>query len=76
MREAVAGVAVAADGELLTVTCSLGVSEWCAGENIDSLLKKADLALYKAKLAGRNLTVIFENAGNDPVGGVRPECQP
>lgn len=75
MRETVAGVAVAADGELLTVTCSLGVSEWCAGEKIDSLLKKADLALYKAKLAGRNLTVIFENSGNDPVDGVRSQRQ-
>jgi two-component system, cell cycle response regulator len=38
----------------LTVTCSFGVSEWSPGDTIDRLLKRADMALYDAKLAGRN----------------------
>jgi GGDEF domain-containing protein len=38
----------------LSVTCSFGVSEWQAGDTIDHLLRRADVALYDAKLAGRN----------------------
>jgi two-component system cell cycle response regulator len=35
-------------------TCSLGVSELQIGDTIDDLLKRADLALYQAKVEGRN----------------------
>lgn len=38
----------------VAVTCSFGVSEWRGGDSIDSLLKRADMALYEAKLSGRN----------------------
>jgi two-component system, cell cycle response regulator len=37
-----------------TVTCSFGVSEWAPGEPIERLLRRADMALYSAKIAGRN----------------------
>jgi predicted signal transduction protein with EAL and GGDEF domain len=39
------------------VTCSLGVAEWEPGDTIDSLLRRADVALYEAKRAGRNRVV-------------------
>ena len=42
----------------LTVTCSFGVSAWEAGDTIDRLLRRADIALYDAKLAGRNRVVV------------------
>jgi diguanylate cyclase (GGDEF)-like protein len=37
-----------------TVTCSFGVTEWRNDDNVDSVVKRADDALYKAKELGRN----------------------
>ena len=41
-------------GEPVTITASIGVSAFKAGEHSDLVLKKADQALYRAKNAGRN----------------------
>lgn len=45
------------DGKV-SLTCSIGVAELVCGENVDQLLGQADLALYKAKDAGRNAVEI------------------
>jgi two-component system, cell cycle response regulator len=50
------------------VTVSIGAAERFAGEQGDSLLRRADKALYDAKQFGRNRVV----AGNDPVVGRPP----
>ena len=36
------------------ITCSFGVTEFEKNDTIDSFIKKADIALYRAKSAGRN----------------------
>jgi predicted signal transduction protein with EAL and GGDEF domain len=41
----------------IEVTCSLGLAEWESGDTIASLLRRADMALYEAKRAGRNRVV-------------------
>jgi len=54
----------------MMLTCSLGVSEWQSDDTIDSLLKRADVALYKAKKDGRNRALAFDTAfsSNDYIG--------
>lgn len=50
--------------EIIT-TCSMGISFYPEhGEDCDSLLKKADIAMYAAKLKGRNHFCIYEQEMN------------
>ena len=44
-------------GQTISLTCSFGVSQWEPGDTIDRLLRRADMALYKAKMNGRNRVV-------------------
>jgi diguanylate cyclase (GGDEF)-like protein len=39
-------------------TCSAGIAEWDGAESPDTLVARADVALYAAKAAGRDLTVV------------------
>jgi diguanylate cyclase (GGDEF)-like protein len=53
------------DGHHLMATCSIGVSlSPVDGVDFDELRKKADMAMYKAKKAGRNGQVFFDQAMN------------
>ena len=54
LRRACTKLAFDADGLPFSVTGSFGVSAWMEGETADKMLKKADIALYQAKAAGRN----------------------
>jgi diguanylate cyclase len=42
------------EGKTLKVTCSLGVSQFEAGDDVGRLIRRADEALYVSKKAGRN----------------------
>ena len=49
-------------GRRFTVTPSIGLARYPEhGNNIETLMQNADLAMYKAKLAGRNRVCIFED---------------
>ncbi len=44
------------------VTMSVGAATYCRGESANSWLRRADLAMYRAKRDGRNRTVLDHNA--------------
>lgn len=55
VRASLAGVPMHdAEGATFKVTASLGIAEYIDGDDEDSLLSRADAALYRAKEAGRN----------------------
>lgn len=56
-RCAVSGLKNFAENAPIEVTCSIGAAEWEAGDTVDSVLRRADMALYEAKRAGRNRIV-------------------
>ena len=57
IRKELAALRVPVRDTVAQITGSFGVSEWQNGDTIDTLLKRADIALYKAKATGRNCVV-------------------
>ena len=53
LRVALQGLGVLPDGGQ-ALTASFGLAVWRAGETADQLVRRADLAMYRAKAAGRN----------------------
>jgi diguanylate cyclase (GGDEF)-like protein len=60
LRALIAEPPFVVEGRAIDVRASLGISEWREGEDIGSLLARADEALYRAKRAGRNRTVRWQ----------------
>ncbi|MGO9699476.1 MAG: diguanylate cyclase [Xanthobacteraceae bacterium] len=56
-RESVSRLSIRAGNETIGITCSIGAAEWEPRDTVDSLLRRADVALYEAKRAGRNRVV-------------------
>lgn len=71
IRARVAALSFDAANEKASVTCSFGVAERQAGEGIDQLLRRADIAMYQAKSAGRD-RVVEAGAALDDREGCRP----
>ena len=67
LRAQIAALRIPLGTGTLALTCSFGISEWRGGDSIDTLLKRADMALYEAKLAGRD-RVIAANQEFAPPG--------
>lgn len=61
LREAVSGAGVMTDEKTLFVTISIGlVSLNSSDHDLDSIMRQADVALYKAKQSGRNRVVTYK----------------
>ncbi len=54
IRTAIEASNTICNGKALNVTCSLGVSEFAAEDDVARLIRRADDALYVSKNAGRN----------------------
>jgi diguanylate cyclase (GGDEF)-like protein len=57
VRQAIADMRLGFDGNELSITASVGVVAVQTGEPFETALARADVALYRAKGAGRNLVV-------------------
>jgi two-component system, cell cycle response regulator len=57
LRKAIGTVCFDVNDSAAGVTASFGVAQWERGETIDRLLRRADIALYQAKNAGRNCVI-------------------
>jgi diguanylate cyclase (GGDEF)-like protein/PAS domain S-box-containing protein len=56
------------DGHVLTTTCSIGISIFPdQGEDVETLIKNADAAMYSAKESGRNTFRVFTDEMNAQV---------
>jgi two-component system cell cycle response regulator len=60
LRIAIAREPVETPKGALSVTASFGVSAWSDGDTIDEWLKRADVALYRAKTGGRNRVAVAD----------------
>ena len=49
------------------VTASLGFAQYGAGDTPETLIKRADQALYKAKILGRNRAVPADRDRSEPI---------
>lgn len=59
IRLRIASTPINVEGELIEITISLGVSTMSPEDDVRSLVKRADEALYAAKDAGRNCIINF-----------------
>ncbi|MCX7310528.1 MAG: GGDEF domain-containing protein [Alphaproteobacteria bacterium] len=66
LRARIAALRIPTGAEPLSLSCSFGVSEWRGGDSIDLLLKRADMAMYEAKLAGRDRVMIASEDFGSP----------
>jgi two-component system, cell cycle response regulator len=62
LRRAIARITVAADAGTVRFTSSFGVGEWRFDEPLESVFKRTDAALYRAKKQGRD-RVVAETGG-------------
>jgi diguanylate cyclase (GGDEF)-like protein/PAS domain S-box-containing protein len=63
LRLALAGTSITHEGSVIRVTASFGVATFPQdGKTRDALVSAVDEALYTAKKAGRNRTIVFDNA--------------
>lgn len=65
VRLGISGDPLVLGNQAVAITVSIGVSQWCSGQDVNDLLYLADTALYRAKERGRN-RVEFEVLASSP----------
>jgi diguanylate cyclase (GGDEF)-like protein len=60
VRDAVAAIQLETPAGTVMLTSSIGVAEWRRGEDLDTLIARADAAMYRAKEMGRNCVFAAE----------------
>ncbi|WP_404802304.1 sensor domain-containing diguanylate cyclase [Brenneria izbisi] len=60
LRKAIESAKIQSEGDTIQVTISGGVAEYQPNETLDTLINRADIALYQAKQQGRNRVVKSE----------------
>jgi diguanylate cyclase (GGDEF)-like protein len=68
IRESVAATPAIYNSTKIPVTISIGISANCPADTIESMIDKADKALYMAKKAGRNRVILYDEK-NGSVNG-------
>lgn len=66
LRKAVSDVRVDTNAAAIEPTASFGVAQWQAGDTIDKLLRRADIAMYRAKACGRNCVIAADEQSSAP----------
>ena len=54
LQQSIRALRFGRDDKAFAVTCSFGIAEWEAGDAIDRLLRRADIAMYQSKKTGRD----------------------
>lgn len=62
LRAAIEGLSISHESAAVAVTASLGAAEYHTGESLESLVDRADRAMYAAKVGGRNRVIVAEAA--------------
>jgi diguanylate cyclase (GGDEF)-like protein len=57
------------DGEVVTVTISIGLTEYHPKEELSTFIQRADQAMYRSKRSGRNkVSMLYAGASPQPSG--------
>jgi diguanylate cyclase len=84
VRKNIAGKTFEADGVSIPVTMSCGVSRILSEDRVGKLVRRADEALYSAKMGGRNRVYVHNgtlcgglgSTSNDPTVSATPKSDP
>ena len=60
LRSEIAEIPLSHNGIGVPITASLGVARRCPGESLDAWIDRADQAMYRAKVGGRDRVVLSE----------------
>ena len=74
MRKHISGTMVA-EGVTLTISCGVIDNQSCPSADANELIRKADLALYRAKQAGRNRVESWASLAKDPTALIEDDSQ-